>query len=147
MRFCQHARRGTTAEAAPQAAVPRHGLVNHAPLLAGDLEEEGAPSPLEAALPNKAAYQHIRALPCDAGSAVIFTHRIIHWGSAATKRAPCPRIAISFVFADPTFEVRKCGRARVPCLTALVVLSLIAPCAKPRELGHAHTQMLLAPHA
>jgi hypothetical protein len=41
----------------------------------GDPEDEDAPDPLTAALPNKAAYQHIRALPCAAGSACIFTHR------------------------------------------------------------------------
>lgn len=41
----------------------------------GDPEDDDAPDPLTAALPNKEAYQHIRALPCPAGSACIFTHR------------------------------------------------------------------------
>jgi ectoine hydroxylase-related dioxygenase (phytanoyl-CoA dioxygenase family) len=73
---------------------------------AGDPEHDDAPEPLHAALPNKEAFQHVRALPCAAGGAVIFTHRLIHWGSAASKRAAQPRIAMSFVSADPTFEVR-----------------------------------------
>jgi hypothetical protein len=41
----------------------------------GDPEEEDAPDPLTAALSSKEAYQHIRALPAAAGSAVLFTHR------------------------------------------------------------------------
>lgn len=41
----------------------------------GDPEEEGAPDPLTAALPNKEAYQHIRALPAQPGAALLFTHR------------------------------------------------------------------------
>jgi hypothetical protein len=43
----------------------------------GDPDDDDAPDPLTTALPNKAAYQHIRALPCPAGSACIFTHRCI----------------------------------------------------------------------
>jgi hypothetical protein len=78
---------------------------------AGDPEEEGAPEPLQAALSNKEAYQHVRALPCAARGAVVFTHRLIHWGSAASRQ---PRVAVSFVFADPAFEVcnsNMCGTA------------------------------------
>lgn len=41
----------------------------------GDPEDEEAPDPLTAALSNKEAYQHIRALPAHTGSAVLFTHR------------------------------------------------------------------------
>jgi len=41
----------------------------------GDPEDEGAPDPLAAALPNKEAYQNIRALPAEPGSALLFTHR------------------------------------------------------------------------
>ncbi len=41
----------------------------------GDPEEEDAPDPLQRALHNKEAYQHIRALPAEAGAAVLFTHR------------------------------------------------------------------------
>ena len=74
---------------------------------AGDPEAEDAPTPLQAALPSTGAYQHIRALPCAAGAAVIFTHRLIHWGSAASRSAVTPRVAMSFVFSDPDFEVRR----------------------------------------
>lgn len=42
---------------------------------AGDPEDDDAPDPLQAALSSKEAYQHIRALPAEPGSAVIFTHR------------------------------------------------------------------------
>ena len=31
----------------------------------------------------EAALQHIRALPCSAGSVICFSHRLLHWGSAA----------------------------------------------------------------
>jgi hypothetical protein len=61
--------------------------------------------PLRTALKDKESYQHIRALPLDAGGVVIFTHRILHWGS---KGRPSykgePRISISVAFSDPTFE-------------------------------------------
>jgi hypothetical protein len=61
--------------------------------------------PLRAALKDKESYQHIRALPLDAGGVVIFTHRILHWGS---KGRPSykgePRISLSVAFSDPTFE-------------------------------------------
>jgi hypothetical protein len=70
--------------------------------LGGDTEDE---DPLRRALPNKEAFQQIRALPRQQGQSVLFTHRIIHWGSARdpASRQP-PRIAISFVCSDPTFE-------------------------------------------
>jgi hypothetical protein len=68
----------------------------------GDTEDE---DPLQRALPDKNAFQQIRALPRQQGQSVLFTHRIIHWGSARdpASRQP-PRIAISFVCSDPTFE-------------------------------------------
>jgi hypothetical protein len=68
----------------------------------GDTEEE---DPLRRALPNKEAFQQIRALPRQQGQSVLFTHRIIHWGSARDPASlQPPRIAISFVCSDPTFE-------------------------------------------
>jgi hypothetical protein len=33
------------------------------------------------ALHSKEQYQHIRAVPLRGGEAVVFSHRIIHWGS------------------------------------------------------------------
>ena len=72
--------------------------------LAGDSDEQ---DPLRRALPDKARFQKIVALPRDEGQSLLFTHRIIHWGSARDPNAPDalqPRIAISFVCSDPSYE-------------------------------------------
>ena len=72
----------------------------------GDDNEEDL-DPLQRALPNKQAFQHIMAIPRQPGQSVLFTHRLIHWGSArnlpVSKVMP-PRIAMSFVCSDPSFE-------------------------------------------
>jgi len=62
--------------------------------------------PLSRALNTKQSYQNIRALPRQAGQSLIFTHRILHWGSAGNKQAldVQPRIAISLVYSDAEFE-------------------------------------------
>ena len=63
--------------------------------------------PLSRALCTKQAYQNIRAIPRSQGDAVLFTHRIMHWGSKGNKNSSLPlepRIAISFVCSDPSFE-------------------------------------------
>ena len=61
--------------------------------------------PMAAALPNKEAYQHIRALPTQAGGALLFTHRIIHWGSSGRKEAENPpRLSLSIGFSDYSYE-------------------------------------------
>ena len=62
--------------------------------------------PLQRALPDKCAFQHIRAMPRQPGQSIVFTHRILHWGSArdVRKQDVPPRIAISFVSSDPSFE-------------------------------------------
>mmetsp|Transcript_38659 Transcript_38659/g.93083 ORF Transcript_38659/g.93083 Transcript_38659/m.93083 type:complete len:495 (-) Transcript_38659:59-1543(-) len=62
--------------------------------------------PLTRALDTKQSYQNIRALPRRAGLSVVFTHRILHWGSRGNPRAMDvqPRIAISFVYSDVDFE-------------------------------------------
>jgi len=61
----------------------------------------------------KGSYQNIRAVPRQAGEGVVFTHRIIHWGSRGGGDEECceeeederePRIAISFVVSDGEFE-------------------------------------------
>lgn len=79
---------------------------------AGD-DEEGEEDPMSLALPTKESYQHIRALPTATGGALLFTHRIIHWGSRGRKSteeearagtsAP-PRCSISIGFSDPSYE-------------------------------------------
>ena len=62
--------------------------------------------PLSRALNTKQSYQNIRALPRNAGQSVIFTHRILHWGSKGNPNAlnNHPRVAISFVYSDTEFE-------------------------------------------
>jgi len=73
------------------------GVDNNPPALASD--------PLSRALKTKQSYQNIRALPRNSGESVIFTHRILHWGSKGNQRCiNKPRIAISFVSSDPSFE-------------------------------------------
>jgi len=42
---------------------------------------------------NPFGYQSIRALPAPAGTAIAFTHRLIHWGSASTPGYHTPRLA------------------------------------------------------
>ncbi|CAE8696683.1 unnamed protein product [Polarella glacialis] len=66
-------------------------------------------NPLQAVFCKPEAFQHIKALPCPAGSLVHFSHRLIHWGSAADedwqrRRSEGPRIALSFACADESFE-------------------------------------------
>jgi len=68
--------------------------------------DDKASDPLSRALPEKQAYQNIRALPRSAGQSLLFTHRILHWGSRGNPNSHImrPRIAISFVSSDPSFE-------------------------------------------
>ncbi|KAL9183439.1 hypothetical protein ACHAXT_004295 [Thalassiosira profunda] len=69
-------------------------------------KEQTISDPLSRALSTKQSYQNIRALPRNAGASVIFTHRILHWGSRGNPEAldVRPRIAISFVYSDVEFE-------------------------------------------
>jgi hypothetical protein len=60
--------------------------------------------PMRMALDSKAAYQRIRAMPCRAGGAVAFTHRLIHWGSVGEGKEGRPRINLSCGFADDDYE-------------------------------------------
>jgi hypothetical protein len=76
--------------------------------------DEPGVAPIAAVLAHggEAVLQHVRALPCAAGSLVQFSHRLLHWGSAALDgpaaawRSPPepPRIAFSFASVDDTFE-------------------------------------------
>ncbi|WIA09472.1 hypothetical protein OEZ85_008873 [Tetradesmus obliquus] len=90
----------------------------------GDPEDDDAPDPLTAALPDKAAYQHIRALPCTAGAACIFTHRTIHWGSRGRPGYPTPRISISWGCADDAYEPAYFARDCLPCPPLALRLAL-----------------------
>eukprot|EP00941_MAST-03F_sp_MAST-3F-sp1_P002928 g2928.t1 len=70
----------------------------------GDLPGENDPDPLQRALLRKEDYQNIRAVPVRSGSAVMFSHRIIHWGSSGRRGYHTPRVAFSFAASDPSFE-------------------------------------------
>ena len=74
-------------------------------------EEEVDDDPLRVALSTKQSFQHIRCIPRQSGQSVLFTHRIIHWGSARPPydetnqiRLPPCRSAISFVSCHAEFE-------------------------------------------
>lgn len=62
--------------------------------------------PMWRALSTKESFQNIRALPRQAGQSLLFTHRILHWGSRGDPNSLVdePRVAISFVCSDPSFE-------------------------------------------
>jgi ectoine hydroxylase-related dioxygenase (phytanoyl-CoA dioxygenase family) len=85
---------------------------------------DGSADPLHRALSSKESFQHVRCLPRKAGQSILFTHRIIHWGSQgdpadlvaryddeddddgriSSVTTIFPRIAISFVCSDPDYE-------------------------------------------
>ena len=71
---------------------------------AGDDASEGAEDPLVALLRSDSAVQSIRACPLPAGAAVLFSHRVMHWGSRGHPRCTTPRFSLSFGCADPSFE-------------------------------------------
>ena len=73
-----------------------------------DSNNNNQKDPLTRALNTKESYQNIRAIPRLPGQSVLFTHRIMHWGSRGNPHSSSssiqPRIAISFVSSDSTFE-------------------------------------------
>ena len=48
---------------------------------------DGGRNPLSRIFSTAGAFQNIRALPCDAGEVIVFSHRLLHWGSAADALA------------------------------------------------------------
>eukprot|EP00004_Rigifila_ramosa_P006993 TRINITY_DN1790_c0_g1_i2.p1 TRINITY_DN1790_c0_g1~~TRINITY_DN1790_c0_g1_i2.p1 ORF type:complete len:359 (+),score=97.48 TRINITY_DN1790_c0_g1_i2:54-1079(+) len=58
---------------------------------------------LAGVLATPVSWQRIVAQPCAAGGLLCFSHRLLHWGSQAEAGA-APRIALSFAFADRSFE-------------------------------------------
>ena len=70
----------------------------------GDNEDDLKPDPLQSALSSKVDFQNIRALPRREGESVVFTHRILHWGSKGNVNCKEPRIALSFVVSAMDFE-------------------------------------------
>ena len=104
-------------------ATPENSCLNFIPrtqdpgYFDGDCDDPNVPAeqsdPLRLSLKNKQAYQHITCVPAEAGSVIIFTHRVIHWGSAPPPAMPksfvnsgtCePRVCVSFGFADAEYE-------------------------------------------
>jgi hypothetical protein len=70
-----------------------------------DAAESAACAPLHRALSSKESFQRVRAFPRKPGQGVLFTHRVAHWGSARDPDTLLgPRIAVSFVCSDPSFE-------------------------------------------
>jgi len=59
---------------------------------------------MRVALPTRESYQNIKCIPAEAGSAILFSHRIIHWGSKGRKGYHTPRIAFSFATSSDDFE-------------------------------------------
>ena len=90
-----------------------------------DDNDNASPDPLSRCLQSKTDYQNIRACPRSPGESLVFTHRLIHWGSAGSKRSQSPpRIAISFVASSLDFEspYLTCGESRPNFLQRLVLI-------------------------
>lgn len=72
------------------------------------IDDPSLGDPLRAAMIDKFSYQHIRALPLQQGGAVIFTHRILHWGSKGGTTAYVTnipsRISLSMAYSDGEYE-------------------------------------------
>ena len=64
-------------------------------------------------VPNsEVAMQHVRAVPCKAGSAVLLSHRVIHWGSQGL-RPPRHRSAFPLIRKPSFIGARQHHRRRV----------------------------------
>eukprot|EP00928_Gymnodinium_smaydae_P062923 TRINITY_DN46650_c0_g1_i1.p1 TRINITY_DN46650_c0_g1~~TRINITY_DN46650_c0_g1_i1.p1 ORF type:complete len:410 (-),score=100.66 TRINITY_DN46650_c0_g1_i1:262-1470(-) len=83
-------------------------------------------SPLTTIFNTPETFQHIRALPVQAGGFVAFSHRLLHWGSAADPRAPKPRIAVAFAAADAGFAEPYFSRSELPFPSLGLRLALVA---------------------
>jgi hypothetical protein len=68
---------------------------------------------LAEALPSPAHWPSIVAQPCAPGEVLCFSHRLLHWGSTSHPSAP-PRVALSFAFADPAFELAAFSPEHLP---------------------------------
>eukprot|EP00475_Leptophrys_vorax_P017833 TRINITY_DN24390_c0_g2_i2.p1 TRINITY_DN24390_c0_g2~~TRINITY_DN24390_c0_g2_i2.p1 ORF type:complete len:555 (+),score=195.51 TRINITY_DN24390_c0_g2_i2:41-1705(+) len=71
---------------------------------AGDNHDDPR-DPLEVAINgDKRVFQNIKAFPLQVGSAVVFSHRILHWGSKGRPGYPEARISLSFAVSEPGYE-------------------------------------------
>ena len=96
-----------TLPALPSSLLPTLLLYSHPPHLHLHPQphpHQGAEDPLVALLRSDSAVQSIRACPLPAGGAVLFSHRVMHWGSRGHPRCTTPRFSLSFGCADPSFE-------------------------------------------
>mmetsp|Transcript_14018 Transcript_14018/g.44606 ORF Transcript_14018/g.44606 Transcript_14018/m.44606 type:complete len:249 (-) Transcript_14018:149-895(-) len=97
-------------------------------------EGDKGKSPLREIFGSPESFQAIRALPAAAGTVISFTHRLLHWGSAADPHARAePRVAMSFAVADNSFEEPYISRSHLPLppcelRAALVAAQAIAYC-------------------
>jgi hypothetical protein len=79
----------------------------------GYSEGDNGRNPLSRIFTTPVQFQQIRALPAPAGSLIAFTHRLMHWGSAADPHSGAPpRVALAFASADDAFEPAYCSRAK-----------------------------------
>ena len=66
--------------------------------------DDESTSPLDAIFGGrKEVFQDIRCLPCESGSGILFSHRLLHWGSRGCALHE-QRISVSFAFADAEWE-------------------------------------------
>jgi len=82
-------------------------------------------SPLDVVFNSAQQFQYIRPLPISAGGVIAFSHRLLHWGSAADPRAPAPRVAIAFAMADPDLEGPYLQDEALPAPSLVTRLALI----------------------
>jgi hypothetical protein len=82
--------------ALPAQADPHYQAADHAPAAARSDDVEITSIVAE-------QHQHVRALPVARGTALAWSHRLIHWGSAHGG-APADRKTLAFALADPSFE-------------------------------------------
>eukprot|EP00039_Didymoeca_costata_P017377 m.321475 g.321475 ORF g.321475 m.321475 type:complete len:225 (-) comp16529_c1_seq5:80-754(-) len=89
-------------------------------------------NPLSTILKEPESFQYIRALPCPAGSLIQFSHRLLHWGSAAGEGSlrrglgEDPRLAISFASSREDFEDPYFSRTNLPYPQLDLRMALIA---------------------
>jgi len=87
-----------------------------------------ADDPLHTALKSDSAVQAIRAVPLDAGGALIFSHRLMHWGSRGSASCAEPRVSLSFGCSGSGFEPAylRCPSFHLPFPKLAIRLALAA---------------------
>jgi len=70
--------------------------------------------PMQVALSTKESYQNIKCIPAETGSVVLFSHRILHWGSKGREGYHTPRIAFSFANSSEDFEPHYFSNTHLP---------------------------------